>query len=63
MRILWLPEALTDLERLYDFVVERDAAAAERTIRTIAEGADRLSTFPEGRLGAYHKKTIFYSER
>ena len=23
MRILWLPEALTDLERLYDFLVEK----------------------------------------
>ena len=47
MRILWLPEALTDLERLYDFLVEKDPAAAERAIRTIEGGADSLSEFPE----------------
>lgn len=47
MRILWLPEALADLERLYDFVVERDPAAAERVIRTIEEGAERLGALPE----------------
>jgi plasmid stabilization system protein ParE len=47
MRILWLPEALVDLERLYDFLVERDPAAAERVIRTIEDGADRLGELPE----------------
>jgi plasmid stabilization system protein ParE len=47
MRILWLPEALVDLERLYDFLVERDPEAAERAIRTIEDGADRLGELPE----------------
>ena len=47
MRILWLPEALDDLERLYDFLVERDPVAAERAIRTIEEGVDRLAELPE----------------
>ena len=48
MRILWLPEALVDLERLYDFLlVEREPAAAERAIRTIEDGADRLGEWPE----------------
>jgi len=47
MRILWLPEALLDLERLYDFLVEREPAAAERAIRVIEDGADRLGEWPE----------------
>jgi plasmid stabilization system protein ParE len=27
---MWLPEALADLERLYDFLIEKDPAAAAR---------------------------------
>jgi plasmid stabilization system protein ParE len=47
MRIFWLPEALADLERVYDFLIEKDPAAAERAVRTIESGADRLAEFPE----------------
>lgn len=47
MRVFWLPEALADLERLHDFLVEKDPAAAERAIRTIEGGADSLVEFPE----------------
>lgn len=42
MRVFWLPEALNDLERLHDFLLEKDPAAAERAIRTIETGADRV---------------------
>ena len=40
MRVLWLPEALADLERLYNFLVEKDPTAAARAMRTIDSGAD-----------------------
>lgn len=47
MSVLWLPEALADLERLYEFLVDKDSAAAERAVRAIAGGADSLIEFPE----------------
>lgn len=47
MRVFWLPEAVVDLERLYDFLVDKDPAAAERAVRTIEGGADSLVEFPE----------------
>ena len=47
MRVLWLPEALDDIERLYAFLIDKDALAAERAIRTISSGADKLQDVPE----------------
>ena len=47
MRVLWLPEALEDIERLYTFLIDKDALAAERAIRTISSGADKLQDVPE----------------
>ena len=47
MRVLWLAESLDDLERLYEFLLEKDPTAAERAIRAIGAGADRLVDFPE----------------
>ena len=47
MRVFWLPEALNDLERLRDFLLEKDPAAAERAICTIESGTDRFLNFPE----------------
>jgi plasmid stabilization system protein ParE len=47
MSVLWLPEAIADFERLYEFLVDKDAAAAERAIRVIEGGADSLIEFPE----------------
>ncbi len=46
MKVLWLPEALADLERLYDFLQAKDAAAAERALGVIETGADRLLQYP-----------------
>jgi plasmid stabilization system protein ParE len=40
-------EALADLKRLYDFLVEKDPVAAARAMRTIDRGADSLEAFPE----------------
>jgi len=47
VKVLWLPEALVDLERVFDFLLARDAGAAERAVRAIESGADRLMEFPE----------------
>ena len=47
MKISWLPEALDDIERLYGFLLEKDAPAAERAMRTISSGSDKLEDFPE----------------
>ena len=47
MRVLWLPEALEDVERLYRFLIERDSRATERAMRAISSGAERLQDLPE----------------
>lgn len=47
MRLLWLPEALDDVERLHDVSIRKDPAAAARAVRTIVNGAGRLQELPE----------------
>ena len=47
MRLLWLPEAVKDLERLYEFLLEKNPSAAERVIQAIDGGARKLPAFPE----------------
>ena len=47
MRLLWLPEALDDAERLHGFLVEKDALAAERAMRAISSASDRLLELPQ----------------
>ena len=49
MRLIWLPEAREDIQRLYDFLIDEHPDAAERAIRAIQLGAARLLEFP--RLG------------
>lgn len=46
MRLVWLPAAQADIQRLYDFLHARDPSAAERAIRAIQLGAQRLLEFP-----------------
>lgn len=46
MNLVWLPQAQADIQRLYDFLLERDPRAAERAIRAIQLGAQRLLEFP-----------------
>ena len=46
MNPIWLPQAQADIQRLYDFLLERDPGAAERAIRAIQLGAQRLLEFP-----------------
>ena len=45
--IVWLPEALDDIERLYDFVAEKSAKAACSVVTCIRAAAQRLGQFPE----------------
>ena len=47
MTVGWLPAALDDMRRLYDFLLDKDPAAAGRATRTIRAGADRLLDSPE----------------
>lgn len=49
MKLVWLPAARDDFRRLFDFLVEKDPAAAERAARAIRLGAKRLAAAP--RLG------------
>jgi hypothetical protein len=46
MNLIWLPQAQTDIQRLYDFLLERDPGAAERAIRGMQLGAQRLLELP-----------------
>ena len=47
MTVLWLPEALDDVERLYGFLIEKDALAAERAMRAVSSSASRLQELPQ----------------
>ena len=47
MTLLWLPEALEDVERLFAFLLEKDAAAAERAVGVISSSAGNLPDLPE----------------
>jgi plasmid stabilization system protein ParE len=42
----WLPEALADLDRLFEFLREKNPEAAARAARAILDGADLLATSP-----------------
>ena len=47
MTVRWLEPALDDVKRLYDFLLDKDPAAAGRAARAIRSGADRLFGSPE----------------
>jgi len=46
-RIVWLSEALEDVERLHDFLMEKSPAAARRAAKAILNGAKLLETASE----------------
>jgi plasmid stabilization system protein ParE len=48
-RLKWLPEAIKDIERLYNFLKEKDTEAAKRAAYKILEGSTLLRASP--RLG------------
>ena len=45
--VRWLPEALDDLKRLYEFIEPHSPTAAKRAIDILIEAADTLAEFPE----------------
>ena len=44
--VRFAPAAAKDLQRLFDFLAERDAKAAKRAHTAIAKGLEFLRTFP-----------------
>ena len=47
MKLIWLDQSRDDLERLYDFLLDKDPVAAKRAVQVIREGAKQLLRFPE----------------
>jgi len=45
--VIWLPEALEDIERLHAFLAEKHPAAARNAVVCIKAAAQRLEQFPE----------------
>lgn len=45
-KVRFTPEAEDDLLRLFDFLLERDVAAAERAQQAIAKAVELLEVFP-----------------
>jgi len=45
--VVWLPEALEDVIRLYDFLAERNPEAARRAAVAIKAQARHLEQFPD----------------
>jgi len=46
-RVVWLPEAAADLDRLRNFLVTRNPGAAARVARQILQGVKLLEKYPE----------------
>lgn len=46
MRLVWLQETRSDIQRFYDSLIDRDPRAAERVIRMIQYGAQQLLEHP-----------------
>ncbi len=44
--VVWLPEALEDIARLYDFLAEKSPDAARRAALGIKAVAEKLAKFP-----------------
>lgn len=45
-RLIWTPEALADVQRLYRFLAEKDADAATRAVKAIRESVNILADYP-----------------
>jgi plasmid stabilization system protein ParE len=46
LSVAWLPEALDDFQRLFNFLRKKNAEAAARVAATILKSADLLETTP-----------------
>ena len=47
MRLIWLDQSRDDLERHYNFLLDKDSLAAKRAVQVIREGAKQLLHFPD----------------
>jgi plasmid stabilization system protein ParE len=45
--VIWLPEAVADVERLYRFLADKNPQAARNAALCIQAAARQLETFPE----------------
>lgn len=45
-RLIWTPPALADVQRLYRFLVPKDADAAQRAVKAIRAGTKMLAHQP-----------------
>ena len=45
-RIIWSPEALLDVQRLYRFIAPKNLGAAKRAVKSIRESVKVLATQP-----------------
>ncbi len=45
--LIWHPDALADIARLYDFLATTNPDAARRCARTLIEAADRINRQPD----------------
>ncbi len=46
-RLIWTPAALGDVERLHDFLKDKNPLAARRAVRAIREGLNLLADQPQ----------------
>ena len=46
MKLIYAPESIEDLERLREFIAEKNPAAAERISRELLKGIQNLKQFP-----------------
>ena len=47
LEVVLTASAYDDLDRITDYLIERDAAAAEKTYRRIMDSAKKLGAFPQ----------------
>lgn len=47
MKLQYTPQAISDLQRLYDFVAPKNSLAAKKIAIEIQEAANRLKAFPK----------------
>jgi plasmid stabilization system protein ParE len=45
--VIWLPDALKDLDRQFEFLNERDPQVASRAVRAILGAGASLASLPE----------------
>ncbi|MFT3791445.1 MAG: type II toxin-antitoxin system RelE/ParE family toxin [Rudaea sp.] len=45
-KLIWTPEALADVQRLYRFLAPKDANAAQRAVQAIRAGVKMLAQHP-----------------